>query len=56
MLAWTRSNFALLDGTLVRTNRIRAHDRPYYAGCEDLSAPPRAGSAPYSGWPSVPCA
>ena len=31
-LAWTHSNFALLDGTLVRTNRIRAHDRRYYAG------------------------
>lgn len=27
-----------------------------YAGCEDLSAPPRAGFDPYSGWPSVPCA
>ena len=24
-LAWTASNFALLDGTVVRTNRIRAH-------------------------------
>lgn len=31
-LAWTHSNFALLDGTLVRTNRIRVHDRRYYAG------------------------
>jgi hypothetical protein len=31
-LAWTASNFALLDGTVVRTNRIRAHDRLYYAG------------------------
>lgn len=31
-LTWTYNNFAILDGTLVRTNRIRAHDRRYYAG------------------------
>lgn len=31
-LAWTHSNFAVLDGTLVRTNRIRAHGRQYYSG------------------------
>ena len=31
-LACTHSNFALLDGTLVRTNRIRAHNWRYYAG------------------------
>ena len=31
-LTWTYNNFALLDGTLVRTNRIRAHDRLYYSG------------------------
>ena len=31
-LACTRSNFALLDGTLARTHRIRVHDRRYYAG------------------------
>jgi hypothetical protein len=31
-LAWTSSNFAVLDGTVVRTNRIRAHNRLYYAG------------------------
>lgn len=30
-LAWTYSNFALLDGPVVRTNRVRAADRRYYA-------------------------
>ncbi|WP_238429305.1 transposase family protein [Frankia nepalensis] len=30
--AWTWSNFLILDGTLVRTNRIRAHNKPYYSG------------------------
>lgn len=47
--------FVILDGTLLPIDRIAA-DRPFYSGCEDLSAPPRAGSDPYSGWPSVPCA
>jgi DNA-binding CsgD family transcriptional regulator len=32
MFAWTRSNFLILDGTVVRTNRIRAHNRLYYSG------------------------
>ena len=32
VLACTHSNVALLDGTLVRTNRIRAHNWRYYAG------------------------
>lgn len=32
MLAWTYNNFAILDGTVVRTNRIRAHNRLYYSG------------------------
>ncbi len=31
-LTWTYNNFALLNGTLVRTNRIRAYDRRYYSG------------------------
>lgn len=31
-LTWTYNNFATLDGTLVRTNRIRAADRRYYSG------------------------
>ena len=31
-LAWTHSNFAVRDGTIVRTNRLRAHDRRYYSG------------------------
>ena len=31
-LAWTYSNFALLDSTLVRTTRIHACDRLYYSG------------------------
>src|SRR4030095_13202743 len=31
-LCWTHNNFAILDGTVVRTNRIRAHNRLYYSG------------------------
>jgi DDE superfamily endonuclease/Helix-turn-helix of DDE superfamily endonuclease len=30
--AWTWSNFLILDGTVVRTNRIRAHNKRYYSG------------------------
>ncbi|MCK9878343.1 MULTISPECIES: transposase family protein [Frankia] len=30
--AWTRSNFLILDGTVVRTNRVRALNRLYYSG------------------------
>ena len=30
--AWTWSNFLILDGTVVRTNRIRAHNKLYYSG------------------------
>jgi DNA-binding CsgD family transcriptional regulator len=30
--AWTQSNFMILDGTVVRTNRVRAHNRLYYSG------------------------
>ncbi|OHV20150.1 DDE endonuclease [Parafrankia soli] len=32
MFAWTQSNFLILDGTVVRTNRVRAHNRLYYSG------------------------
>lgn len=32
MLAWTDNNFAIFDGTVVRTTRIRAHNRLYYSG------------------------
>jgi hypothetical protein len=31
-LAWTHNNFAILDGTVVRTNRVRAHNKLYYSG------------------------
>lgn len=30
--AWTQSNFLILDGTVVRTNRVRAHNKLYYSG------------------------
>jgi len=30
--AWSWSNFLILDGTVVRTNRIRAHNKLYYSG------------------------
>ncbi|MCK9905355.1 transposase family protein [Frankia sp. Cpl3] len=30
--AWTRNNFLVLDGTVVRTNRVRAHNSLYYSG------------------------
>ncbi len=30
--AWCRSNFLILDGTVIRINRIRAHNRLYYSG------------------------
>ena len=31
-LCWSGSNFAVLDGTVVRINRLRARDRLFYAG------------------------
>ncbi|ORT53124.1 transposase family protein [Frankia sp. KB5] len=30
--AWTQSNFLILDGTVVRTTRVRAHNKLYYSG------------------------
>ncbi|KEZ34811.1 transposase, partial [Frankia sp. CeD] len=32
IFAWTQSNFLILDGTVVRTNRVRAHNKLYYSG------------------------
>ncbi|TFE23421.1 IS5/IS1182 family transposase [Frankia sp. B2] len=32
IFAWTQSNFLILDGTIVRTNRVRAHNKLYYSG------------------------